>query len=413
MARPISKLIQDTARTAGLETLCAYVDETRWRHRPLLYYGLTHWFAGLVWTPRVMAIEHGFQRRTFRDESIDGTGELHYWYRPGETSAVGTAAEKEGEKQDALVFIHGIGIGPAPYMDFVSQAAREGQPVVVLELPFASQRLSFDTTAASGTAQENGERNGGLGLLPKVRGLPVPPRRFASLIDGALEELGIARAVVVGHSLGSAYAHYLSKHDDRRQEQQEQQQQQGRRERQQQQERRVAGLVLVDPIACCLYHPRVTSEFVYPPVRTPFQAADDYYVKKELFSAALVSRHLPWHEANVWLQDRSPAVPTLVALSDDDAVVPSEAVADVFGTSQARRRHGARVLRMPNMGHGQWLADNGDDDGGQRQHHRHRQQQQQQRPGQLPRLAREVQALSREAAAIGKARRAVAGNKQS
>ena len=106
---------------------------------------------------------------------IDGTGELHYWYRPGETSAVGTAAEKEGEKQDALVFIHGIGIGPAPYMDFVSQAAREGQPVVVLELPFASQRLSFDTTAASGTAQDNGV----LGLLPKVRGLPVPPRQIS------------------------------------------------------------------------------------------------------------------------------------------------------------------------------------------------------------------------------------------
>ena len=120
----------------------------------------------------------------------------------------------------------------------------------------------------------------------------------------------------------------------------------------------MAGLVLVDPIACCLYHPSVTSEFVYPGSRvaTPFQACDDYYVKKELFSAALVTRHLPWHEANFWLQDCSPAVPTLVALSVDDAIVPARHIGQVFGSWQARLRHGARVWRMPGMGHGEWLV---------------------------------------------------------
>ena len=116
--------------------------------------------------------------------------------------------------------------------------------------------------------------------------------------------------------------------------------------------RRVGGLVLLDPIACCLYHPSVTSEFVYPQVTGVLQAAEDYFVKKELFAAALISRHLPWHQANVWLEDCSPAVPTLVGLSTDDKIVPSDAVQKVFGSWSARLRHGTRVLRMPGLGHG-------------------------------------------------------------
>ena len=390
--------------------MCAYVDDLRWRHRPLFYYGLTHVLWGLFWTPRVMVNQHGFERRIFRGKDRAGS-ELRYWYRPPSVPSAG-AAGSTGESsadgdREALVFIHGIGVGPVPYMDFVAQAATEEQAVIVVELASVSQRISFDTKAATSETDSQTESDD-LGsqrftswlsslIVPEMEGLPPLPKRFAELMDDALEDLGIDRVVVAGHSLGSAYAHYYSMHDREKslprsskakasQSQEHAMTPSESVDAPQINKRRVGGLVLLDPIACCLYHPRVTSEFVYPQVTGVLQAAEDYFVKKELFAAALISRHLPWHQANVWLEDCSPAVPTLVGLSTDDKIVPSDAVQKVFGSWSARLRHGTRVLRMPGLGHGEWLSDH--------EHH-------------LPRLAQEVRKLSSEAAMIGKAQRSV------
>eukprot|EP00613_Pedinella_sp_CCMP2098_P074248 CAMPEP_0171916196 /NCGR_PEP_ID=MMETSP0993-20121228/14697_1 /TAXON_ID=483369 /ORGANISM="non described non described, Strain CCMP2098" /LENGTH=698 /DNA_ID=CAMNT_0012551545 /DNA_START=46 /DNA_END=2142 /DNA_ORIENTATION=+ len=311
-------LLQPSAdRTPGVESLCAYVGDLRWKHRPLAFYALTHLVGGEVWTPYAMR-SNGFERRTHK--------ELVYWYKPGRggkantdvppptssSSSSSSAVDVAAVEAMPLVFIHGIGVGPAPYLDLVNQAAGTQAPVVVVELACVSQRV-----------------------CPTA---PPPPAKFAELVDGALGELGISKAVVAGHSLGSAYVRYLST------------------SARGSMRKRVAGTVLIDPIACQLFHSQVTKEFVFPDVASVFQAADDYFIKKELFSAAVVQRQLPWFEANVWVDDASAAVPTLVIVSDDDTIVPGASVKGHFGSWQAALR-GVRVLSLPGMGHGAWLAD--------------------------------------------------------
>jgi len=183
----------------------------------------------------------------------------------------------------------------------------------------------------------------------------APPARFAKLVAGALDDLGIDRAVVSGHSLGSAYASYLAAADARG-DLAPRAAAEGEGAGSGGYRRRVGGLVLIDPIACLLHQPGVSSQFIYTPVRSLKEAADDYYFKKELFTATVVSRHLPWHDAALWLEDRAPHTPTLVAVSGDDSIVPAAAVASVFGSWQARLR-GVKVLNLPGIGHGGWLGD--------------------------------------------------------
>ena len=77
---------------------------------------------------------------------------------------------------------------------------------------------------------------------------------------------------------------------------------------------------------------------------------------QELFTSHIIARHLPWHEAQLWIEDCTARLPTLIAVSDDDSIVPSAAVRATFGTWQARVR-GVRVCSLPGVGHGGWLAD--------------------------------------------------------
>ena len=306
-------LAPSNATTPGVRPMSAATDPVRWRHRPLLYYFITHWLGETVWTPSVMT-SGGFVRRT--------QDELVYWYRPAQG-----AVEPGAPPVEALLFIHGVGVGPAPYAQWIEMAAPDpSTPVVAIELSGPAQRV-----------------------FPAP---PPTPERFSRLVADALDSLGIARVVVAGHSLGSAYASYLAGADARG----ELAPRTSAGRALEAGARRVGALVLIDPIACLLHHSRVTSQFVYTPAATLKEAADDFYFKKELFTASIISRHLPWHDAAVWLDERSRSTPTLVALSADDSIVPAAKVQAVFGSWQAKLR-GVRVLSMPGIGHGGWLTD--------------------------------------------------------
>ena len=284
----------------------------------------------------------GFERRQ--------NEELTYWYRPprkgagapaassgGERDAAGEAAPGRGASagaasgasaagsagsagsaaaaataSDAIVFIHGVGVGPAPYAKFLGAlaAADESTPMVAFELGAVAQRA-----------------------FPRT---PPSPDRFAELADGALAREGIGRATIMGHSLGSAFARYWAARDEGG---------------------RVGGLVLIDPICCMLHHPDTSRSFVYTPLDTAKERLENFFVKKELFTSHVIARHLPWFEAELWLDDCSPRTPTLVAVSEDDAIVPTHKVRQVFGSWSARIQYGVRVMTMPRMTHGAWLAD--------------------------------------------------------
>ena len=146
---------------------------------------------------------------------------------------------------------------------------------------------------------------------------------------------GIEAASVVGHSLGTAYATYVKRYKPRR----------------------VAGLALIDPICCMLHHSKISDAFVYKRVGPSVQvAAEEYYVRRELFTANVIMRHLRWHEAALWPADCSPAEPTLIVLSEDDTIVPVAPIRECARSWRAFGR-GVRVLTLPGLGHGGWLAD--------------------------------------------------------
>lgn len=341
------RLVDSETATPGLLSMCAATDPVRWRHRPLLYYGITQGLGENVWTPAVMAAA-GYHRRTQE--------ELVFWYRPPLASAGPRNGGGASEPPEALIFIHGVGVGPAPYASWVDMAAPDrASPVLAIELSGPTQRL-----------------------FPAP---PPTPDRFARLVADALDSLGLPRAVVAGHSLGSAFASYLAAADARGDMAPRIKQPSAARPAStakatgdtqpsttarsepapsggwaSSSARRIGGLVLIDPIACLLHQSRVTSQFVYTPTSCLKEAADDFYFKKELFTASIIGRHLPWQDAALWVDDRSRHTPTLVALSAEDSIVPAANVQAIFGSWQARLR-GVRVLSMPGIGHGGWLTD--------------------------------------------------------
>ena len=283
------------ATTPGIDSMCAQTGAVQWRARPLAYYAVSHGVGEQVYTQHTMVHEHGFERRR--------EGELNYWYRPAKAGAVAG---------DALVFVHGIGLGPAPYAAFLDQCADDSTPLIALDIDAFSQRI--------------------------FAAAPPTPDRFATLLDAALTRHGVQRAVMAGHSLGSTYVAQFARRDRARGD-----------------ARRVVGVVLLDPVACLLHQAKTTSEFVFNSLYNLEDATMDYIFKKELWSAIMVSRHLAWHEGSWWLDECTKQVPTLVAVGAKDMIVAPERVRAAFGSWQARLR-GVRLQYMP-CGHGSWLAD--------------------------------------------------------
>jgi len=152
----------------------------------------------------------------------------------------------------------------------------------------------------------------------------------------ALDAHGLRRAVLVGHSLGSAYVSYAVQSDAASGA------------------RRVGGVVLIDPIATNIHHSRTTREVVYTRLDTCQRSFEDFVFKKELWTSALV-RKLPWHAASFRLDDCVPQTPSLIAVGELDAIVSQPAVLRGFGSWRARLR-GVRVLDMRRMSHGEWLV---------------------------------------------------------
>lgn len=96
--------------------------------------------------------------------------------------------------------------------------------------------------------------------------------------------------------------------------------------------------------------------FVYKPVGNSLKTAvEEYYVRREIFTSNVIMRHMRWHEAALWPSDCSPTMPTTIILSEDDTIVPVDAVRGCARSWRAYAR-GVRVLTLPRLGHGGWLG---------------------------------------------------------
>ena len=111
-----------------------------------------------------------------------------------------------------------------------------------------------------------------------------------------------------------------------------------------------------------LFHPHphlpspCSGAFVYKPVGNSLKTAvEEYYVRREIFTSNVIMRHMRWHEAALWPTDCSPSMPTTIVLSEEDTIVPVDAVRGCARSWRAYTR-GVRVLTLPRLGHGGWLG---------------------------------------------------------
>jgi pimeloyl-ACP methyl ester carboxylesterase len=268
--------------------------------RPLLYYALTDGLlCGLI-TPALMR-QRGF--------TLHKEGGLTYWHHPGEGAS---QAEAAAAAACPIVFVHGVGLGPLPYHGFIDSMLREarGAPMLVLELPFVSQRLT------------------GLTHVPHEE-------RTSSEIAAAMERHGLASATFVGHSLGTMYLAWLARL----------------------QPHLLASCVFIDPIVFLLHQHNVAQAFLYSrPSKANFKGhVEHYFIKSEHSIVSFFHRHFYWF-ANILWSEELPC-PTAVILSEQDGLIPVSAVEKYLTKRSKSTKAMRRVLTLPNQSHGSFLVD--------------------------------------------------------
>jgi len=179
-----------------------------------------------------------------------------------------------------VVFVHGVGLGPLPYLGFIEQLLQDGSPLLVLELPFVAQRLSA-----------LGERTA-----------PQQARTVQAIAD-AMHTHGLPSATFVGHSLGTVYLSWVA----------------------QLQPSLLASAVFLDPIVFLLHQPKVAFNFLYAEPQDTLSAVEHYFIKSEHSIVHFFHHHFVWWQNVLWAHDLR-QFPTEVVLSRRDAIVPVEQV---------------------------------------------------------------------------------------
>ena len=295
--------------------------------RPLFYYALTDGLLCGVVSPMLMKNKgFSFHRTGRRQDSPDGHEGPTYWYHPGPapaaappaTPAAAPAAPHPAAAAAAaapLVFVHGVGLGPLPYTGFIDDMLKRanGAPMMVIELPFVSQRLS------------------GLNHAPHED-------RTTDAIEEALHRHGIQSATFVGHSLGTIYLAWLARLKPHL----------------------LASCVFIDPIVFLLHHHKVAQSFLYSrPLKQDAKAkVERFFVKSEHSVVAYFHRHFYWFANILWAEQLK--APTAVILSRNDTIVPVDAVEQYLsGRDGVKGRRSAvrRVTTLEDQRHGQFLVD--------------------------------------------------------
>ena len=100
--------------------------------------------------------------------------------------------------------------------------------------------------------------------------------------------------------------------------------------------------------------PPCSGAFVYKPVGNSLKTAvEESCPTRDLLQQRDHASH--GHEAALWPTDCSPSMPTTIVLSEEDTIVPVDAVRGCARSWRAYTR-GVRVLTLPRLGHGGWLG---------------------------------------------------------
>lgn len=206
-----------------------------------------------------------------------------------------------------IVFLHGVGLGVLPYLDFICALVCTGHPVIVVEYRHVAMRLCMKIPSCD---------------------------EVASSVIAILDQIGVGRACFVSHSYGTfVLSRIVKAHGDR-----------------------VHSACFIDPVCIGMFLPRLLSTFVYRPARTDTLL---HYVKdvarlsvsRELGITAAMCRNFLWSDINLWPSELSSAC-SLVVFSGQDVLVPTYDVKHVL----EELAPGTRIMDNPRLAHGEFLA---------------------------------------------------------
>ena len=223
---------------------------------------LSSFFSLFPWRPLALLSRHK-----------SPTKHLSYWHRP-----------HTSQTKLPIVFIHGIGIGLYPYVDFLAELNGQDElddqvGVIAIEIMPVSFRITHPVPTKDVLCSEILE-------IVKAHGWS---RRF----------------VLVSHSYGTAISTHLLKYEPIAE--------------------RIAAVVLIDPITFLLHLPDVAYNFTH---RKPVAANEHqlyYFASMDMGVSHALSRCFFWSENILW-KDELGDRPVTVSLAEKDLIVNTGAV---------------------------------------------------------------------------------------
>ncbi|ORY10734.1 hypothetical protein BCR34DRAFT_566311 [Clohesyomyces aquaticus] len=212
-----------------------------------------------------------FRPLTFLARHRSPAETLTYWHRP-HTSKTGLP----------ILFIHGIGIGLYPYVNFLAELNPGGSDSDVGVIALEIMPVSF-----------------------RITGKALQKEEMCKEIDRILKAHGWDRFVLVSHSYGSVVATHLL-HTSHIAE-------------------KVASTLFIDPVTFLLHLPDVAYNFI---CRKPVQANEHqlfYFASRDMGVSHTLSRHFFWSENILWKEDLQGHNVT-VSLSGRDLIVDTATV---------------------------------------------------------------------------------------
>ncbi|GLC43385.1 hypothetical protein PLESTF_000427800 [Pleodorina starrii] len=234
--------------------------------------------------------------------SSSATPPSHHNPSPSSQSpaSVADAATPSAAAAAPILFLHGVGLGLLPYLNFLLRLSSLGRPVLAVEVRHLSMR------ACTEVPEED---------------------EVVAAIAGAMAAHGVRHVHAVAHSYGTFMASRLV-HLHRP---------------------AVASLTLVDPVCFVMFSGKLIHNFVY---RNPLQGASaiTWFIARDLAHAVSVSRRFYWSLLNLW-PDQLPDH-TLVSLSAQDELVPVQEVLTML-----QERPSTRVLLHDAHRHADFIKD--------------------------------------------------------
>ena len=237
--------------------------------------GLKHFWTVFPFRPLALLARHKSPGKT-----------ISYWYRP-----------HTAENAIPLLFIHGIGIGLYPYVNFLAQINRIN---TLRDQNFGNIPASKELKSHVGII--------GIEIMPIsfriTQAMPSQDELVAEIL-AILKYHGWEKIILATHSYGSVISTGLLRNEAA--------------------SRMIGPLVLIDPVSILLHHPDVAYNFT---CRKPQRANEHqlhYFASMDMGVAHTLARHFFWNECILWKKHLDNKLVTVV-LSGRDLIVDTEAV---------------------------------------------------------------------------------------